>query len=125
MRIGPESTSQIQIVNWVKQCTKLKVYHFVNEGKRSPTMGNILVRMGMTAGVSDLFFPRSNSEYKGLWLELKVGSRKLSTHQQKFLDDMIEEGYCAVCCIGTDASIAFICEFYGLTRPTIVLNPFH
>ena len=66
--IGLETIAQIQVVNWVKQCTTIPVIHIGNERKCSPQYGAMLKRLGTRAGVSDLFFPRSNGKQHGLFL---------------------------------------------------------
>ena len=79
MKIGKETIYQIQIVNWVKQCTKLKIYKIDNEGKRTtitdgkvnPMQANIAKKSGLTAGMYDLILPKGNHLFKGLWLEVK------------------------------------------------------
>lgn len=114
MNLGAETIAQIQVCEFLRQKTSLPFYHFVNEGKRSPANAAILKRMGMTAGVADLFFPRRMGVYSGLWLELKVGSNKPSLAQQNFLAKMLLEGYMSTCVWGSEAAIDFIKTFYEL-----------
>ncbi len=115
MRINtPESTEQILIVNWVRQCTDIPCIHIVNEGKRSQQQGSMLKRMGMTSGVSDLFFPRATPEFHGLWIEVKAMNGKVSPAQQKFIDNMIQEGFFAIAAWGADAAIEIIKTHYHL-----------
>lgn len=111
---GPEQLAQIQVVNWVKANTDLKVYHFGNERKCSWEYGITLKAMGVTPGVSDLFFPKSNKEYKGLWIELKCGKGKLTEYQNTFIRDMLSEGYMALGCWESVGAIHVIKTFYQL-----------
>ena len=77
-------------------------------------MGAILKRMGVKPGVSDIFFPRSNHQFKGLWLELKVGKNKATEAQVKFIDEMIAEGYSGLVAYGFDEAILMIKSFYQI-----------
>lgn len=112
--IHPEKIVQIQIVEFIKQTTDIPVIHIVNEGKRSFLDYQLLERMGMRAGVSDLFFPRGNNEYKGLWMEIKSEKGKMTDKQKKFIDEMIKEGYCGICVWSSKDGIEFLINFYSL-----------
>lgn len=116
MPLKPEQIDQIKVVDWVKAKTSLRVHHFTNEGKRSYQNAFALQRMGMNKGVSDLFFPKSSpdGQYKGLWIELKVGKNKPDKEQLKFIDEMKEEGYQAIWLTGWDAAKTYICDFYEI-----------
>ena len=114
MLLGKESIAQIQICDWLKQKTDLPFYHFPLEGKRSLANASVLKRMGMKAGPSVLYFPRSHGQYKGLWLEIKVGKNKPTPMQTAFLDLMTKEGYMAACVWGSEAAIEFIKTFYEI-----------
>ena len=114
--IRSEQTEHIKVVHWVKSKTCLKVIHIRNEGVRGYAEQAIIKRMGLCKGASDLFFPASCGAFKGLFLELKSFSGKLSPEQTAFLDEMTQLGYLAVCCWGAEAAIKFIQEAYGLAR---------
>ena len=112
--IQAEAIEQIKVCHWLKSKTNLRFYHFVNEGKRSYANASLLKRMGMKAGVADLFLPESCGSFKGLWLELKSSSGKLSPAQSEFLEEMTKLGYLAICCWGSDSAIKFIKQAYGI-----------
>ena len=114
MKLNDETVAQIQICDWLIQKTDLPFYHFVQEGKRTYANAAVLKRMGMRSGVSDLFIPRKQGIYSGLWLELKVGKNKPTPAQANFLAQMTKEGYMAVCVCGADAAIEFIKTFYEI-----------
>ncbi|MES2133166.1 MAG: VRR-NUC domain-containing protein [Bacteroidota bacterium] len=111
-----EAIEQIKVVNWVKQQTDLPCFHFAGERKCNPIYGSVLKSMGVTAGVADLFFMRSdkNKEYKGLWLELKVGKNRLTDAQKDFLVIAKREGYQAEVIYGSEKAISYIKAFYSL-----------
>lgn len=114
MQLKPETIAQIQVCDWLLAKTDLPFYHFPLEGKRSLANASILKRMGMKAGVSDLFIPRKSTIYSGLWLELKVGKNKPTPMQTAFLAKMLEEGYMSACVWGSEAAIQFIKTFYEI-----------
>lgn len=110
-----EAVIQVQIVEWLKQTTDLPFYHFAGERKCSPQTGVFLKRMGVKAGVSDLFFPRGNLSAKGLWLELKGEKGRASAAQLTFLKDMRLEGYAAEVSYGYNEAIFYIKSFYDIS----------
>ncbi len=114
MKIGEETITHIQITNWLSQKTNLRFYHFPNEGKRGFVNADILKKMGMTAGVYDLFFPAGNDKFKGLWLEVKSSKGRLSKEQKQFGSDMIEEGYAVYDCYSFAEGILIIKSFYDI-----------
>lgn len=114
--IGEEAKNQIIVVNWVKQCTDLPVIHIAGERKCSPQYGAFLKKMGCIPGVADLFFPRGNEKYKGMWIELKTLKGKPTKIQIQFLDDMAREGYFTAINYGSKEAIETIKNFYELMQ---------
>lgn len=113
MKLGPESHIQIAVCDFAR-LHKIPFYHVPNEGKRSFVMGKLLKRMGMVAGFSDCFMPRGNERFKGLFIELKSGSNKVTPAQLQFINQMIDEGYAAHVAYSTEEAIAIIKAFYSL-----------
>lgn len=114
MKIGEESIIQIQVCEWLNQCTDLPFYHFANEGKRTYANASILKRMGLKAGVSDLFIPRGTDNFHGLFLELKSKNGKLTDTQLNFMNEMIKEGFGAHVAYSSSEAIQIIKAFYSL-----------
>jgi hypothetical protein len=112
--VNREAIEQIKVAEFVKQCTDLPFIHIANERRTSPQQGALLKRMGVRAGVSDIFIPRANQYYHGLFIELKTLTGKASPAQKQFVRDMIAEGYEAVFAYGAEDCIAIIKEFYGI-----------
>ncbi len=113
--IGEESVEQIKVVEWLKQChPEIPFMHLAGERKCSPAYGRMLKRMGHKAGVSDLFFPRSNKIHKGLFLELKSAKGKPTDLQLDFLCQMMSEGYLGIVCYGSKQAIDAISLFYEI-----------
>lgn len=98
---------------------KMPVIHIPNEGKRSFFDRDLLVKMGLYPGASDLFFPRGNHEFKGLWMEVKSEKGKMSELQKLFIDVMIKEGYAGICVWDSNTAIEFIKQFYSVTERSL------
>jgi hypothetical protein len=113
LKVGEETIIQIKICEDLRK-HQIPFYHFVNEGKRTPQNASLLKKMGMTAGISDLFMPRGNQTFKGLWLEIKTDKGRPSPAQLKFQAQMICEGYAANISYGYDESLYIIKNFYKL-----------
>lgn len=64
-----------------------------SEGKRTPKNAAIAKAMGLTPGIPDLIFAESVGEYKGLAIELKVGTNKLSAVQKNFMYRLRDKGW--------------------------------
>jgi hypothetical protein len=119
VKLGKESIIQIQVVEYCRQNHPgLPLYHVPMEGRRSFANAQILKHMGMVAGFADLFFPRGNKQFKGLFIELKAEGGRLTPAQSKFLYSMLNEGYEACCCEGSESAIEVIKKFYGFTDMT-------
>jgi hypothetical protein len=109
-----EDIEQIVVVEFVKQCTDLPVFHIPNQRQTSPQHGAMLKRMGVWAGCADLFFPRSNHFKKGLFIELKTLKGRPTEKQIAFLEAMEREGYSTQICYGSKEAIETIKAFYAL-----------
>jgi hypothetical protein len=112
--VNAEAVEQIKICEYLRQKTDLPFLHIPNGNASCATTGRLLKRMGVTAGVSDLFLPRGNKTFSGLWLEVKTLTGRASPSQLTFISKMIEEGYSAHVVYGADSAILIIKSFYGL-----------
>jgi hypothetical protein len=96
LSLGPEQIIQINFINWFKHAypeLKKYIFHFANERKCSLAEGKVLKRMGVSAGVSDIFLAYPKNDKHGLWIEIKYGKNKLTDSQKKFLINMDKVGY--------------------------------
>ncbi len=111
-----EDIEQIKVMEYLRQChPNIPVIHIANQRQTSPEHGRLLKRMGVRAGVADLFFPCSGvAGKKGLWIELKSSTGKPSELQLDFLSEMILADYEAKVCYGADEAIEVIKCFYSL-----------
>ena len=114
MACNAEAVEQIIVVEFVKQIACVPILHIAGERKCSPQYGVMLKRLGTRAGVADLFFPRGNDKFSGLWIEMKSNTGKATPLQLKFLDDMRAEGYMGVIAYGSQEAINCIVDFYNL-----------
>ena len=105
MSLKPEQVVQINFMNWFKYTypeLERYIFHFANERKCSVIEGKILKRMGVRAGVSDVFLAWPSNNYPGLWMEIKVGKNPLSATQKEFFRTMDSVGYATAFAIGID-----------------------
>lgn len=115
MKIGLESIEQIKTFDFIRHHHIDDIcFHIGNERACSPRQGLLLKRMGIKAGVSDIFIARASKGFHGLWIELKSKGGKLSPKQKEFIENMNREGYLAVCRYGSEEAIATIKEYLNL-----------
>lgn len=112
--VNAEAIEQIKICEFLRQKTDLPFLHIPNGNASCVSTGRLLKKMGVTPGVSDLFLPRGNKIFHGLWLEVKTITGRASPSQLMFISKMIEEGYGAHVVYGADAAILIIKSFYDL-----------
>ena len=95
-----EDAHQIALIEWAEWTGKqiypeLKwLYHIPNGGKRGKAEAARLKRMGVKAGVSDLFLPVPRGGYHGLYIEMKAKGGRLSKEQKEFIPFAKSQGYC-------------------------------
>lgn len=64
-----------------------------SEGKRTPKNAAIAKAMGLTAGIPDIIIAEPIGDWKGLALELKVGTNKLTPVQVLFMRNLRAKGW--------------------------------
>ncbi|KHS84690.1 hypothetical protein RC84_08460 [Pectobacterium carotovorum subsp. carotovorum] len=85
--------------------------HIPNEGKRGPKAARDAKRLGVRAGVPDLFLALPRGKYTGLWIEMKAKGGKLSAQQEVWLKRLEDAGYRAVCCFGFEQAVEHIADY--------------
>lgn len=124
--IVPRGTSKVQKTNkprkeryeqediyaWTQTVQRLQghVMMIENQGRRNVVQAAMAKRMGLLAGVSDLFIALPITPFAGLWLEVKQArdytlSERQKDHwkrQEAFQDRMRMAGYAAETCYGFD-----------------------
>ncbi len=117
MKIGPEKKIQFNLVNWLRQChPEIPFMANMNEQNATPIWRQIGQRMGVRKGVSDLFFPKSNDRFKGLWLELKTEHGAASEEQLKFIEEMCDLDYFGFISYGYSEAELAVKMFYNLDK---------
>ncbi|WP_323638737.1 VRR-NUC domain-containing protein [Pectobacterium polonicum] len=87
--------------------------HIPNEGKRGPKAASDAKRLGVRAGVPDLFLALPRGEYAGLWIEMKAKGGKLSAQQEVWLKKMSSAGYKTEVCFGYDQAVHGIVKYFN------------
>lgn len=87
--------------------------HIPNGGSRKGGVieGARFKRLGVKAGVSDLFLPLARHNKHGLWIEFKAAKphhSPVSKMQQEWIDKMLENGYAAYVCYGVDEALKIL-----------------
>lgn len=115
MKLNPESIEMLKIFDWVRH-NNLDgfTWHMANERRCTPQQGALLKRMGVKAGVSDIFVAKPSQGFGACFIELKAKGGKPSPAQLKFLETMNGNGYLAVIRYGSDEAIATIKEYLNL-----------
>lgn len=70
-----------------------------------------LAAQGVKPGVPDLLLPVPRGRYHGLWIEMKVGTRKPTAHQRAWIGALCDQGYRVRVCWGMEAARDAILEY--------------
>lgn len=102
-----EDNEQILLFDWAaaqsgKYPELSLLFHIPNGGKRNAREAERFKRMGVKAGVPDLFLPVPRGKFHGLFVELKSAKGKLSDYQRQWLSELAASGYAACVCFGFD-----------------------
>lgn len=110
-----EDSIMTVIFDWIR-LHKLDgfIWHVANERKCSLRQGALLKRMGVKAGVSDIFVAKASRSFHGMFLEVKTKKGKATPSQKKFIEDMRMEGYEAVIAYGADEAIGWIQAYLNI-----------
>lgn len=112
-----ELEEQAALIEWADKTVidgiKIGDYllHIPNEGKRGPKAARDAKRLGVRAGVPDLFLALPRGGHAGLWIEMKAKGGKLSAQQEAWLKRLEDAGYRAVCCFGFEQAVEHIADY--------------
>ena len=100
-----EHDEQVALFNWAmrQECIypELELFHAIpNGGHRHKATAAKLKAEGVKAGVPDTFLPVARRGFHGLYIEMKFGGNKPTDSQRYWIDNLTDEGYCAVVCNG-------------------------
>jgi hypothetical protein len=91
-----EHKLQCACIKWFRLQYPRYFYHLFaipNGGSRDVITGSKLKAEGVVAGVADLFLCIANTEFHGLFIELKTEDNHQSIEQKKFEDAVKKVGY--------------------------------
>lgn len=116
-----EDNEQICLMEWVSaQSGKFPelslIFHIPNGGKRNAREAARFKRMGVKAGVPDLFLPVPRGGCHGLFIELKAPHGKLSDNQRNWLERLKAKGYAVSVCYGCTEAQRDILQYLGLKK---------
>lgn len=120
-RLTPQPTEaqeQTALIAWarLKEFTipELRLlFHVPNGGRRDIREAVKFSRLGVRAGIPDLFLAVARGGFHGLWIEMKTSKGQLSKEQRHMLRDLDAEGYkVAVCRTWLEAQ-NMILEYLG------------
>ena len=112
-----EEDEQIALFQWAAYesaaIPELKLmYHIPNGGKRNKAIAAKFKRMGVKAGVPDIFLAAPKGEYHGLYIELKrTKGGSTSDNQDDWIDALREQGYRVDVCKGWEKAKETILEY--------------
>lgn len=122
--IQTEDELQESIIQWrneigVHKWAELRwLHHAANGGKiAGRNKAEILrngakrKRLGVVAGIPDLFLPYDNGLYSGLYIELKTATGRLSPEQLDFRDFAMKSGFIWMCLRSLEDVISAIESF--------------
>jgi hypothetical protein len=96
-----EDALQAACVRWFRiQYTRqaILLFHIPNGGKRSGREAKMFQRMGVVAGVADLFLSIPGKSSHGLYIEMKRKGEKQRDSQLLFQQQVTAQGYDYVVC---------------------------
>ncbi|CAI1502735.1 VRR-NUC domain [Serratia quinivorans] len=98
-RRQPELEEQAALIEWADKTVidgiRIGDYliHIPNEGKRGPKAAKDAKRLGLRAGVPDLFLALPRNGYAGLWIEMKSITGIATSEQIDWMRKLKNEGY--------------------------------
>ena len=106
-RAVSEETEQIHLMVWCRfmesKFPELEtIYHIVNEGKRTISMGSRLKEMGLRKGMPDLCLPVPKCTYCSLYIEMKRMGGKPTPEQINRLELLDRYGNAVAICEGAE-----------------------
>ncbi len=111
-----EDNEQITLFQWrdlfMTRYPELHLLHHIpNGGSRDKREAAKLKRMGVKAGVPDIFLPVPKGGRHGLYIELKSGKNTATQEQRQFIADVKALGYEAAVCHGWEEAAAAILRY--------------
>lgn len=125
VRRQPELEEQAALIEWADKTVidgiRIGDYliHIPNEGKRGPMAARDAKRLGLRAGVPDLFLALPRGDYAGLWVEMKSAKGKVSENQQCWSIRLRAQGFYSIFAFGFAKASLVIVNYMVLGKQTI------
>jgi len=98
LRKKEEERIQIEFVKWFRATYPRIPLGMSPITSLSVRMGAKMKALGYTKGWPDIFIPRPNKGWSGLFIEFKASKGVISVHQKAMLRDLYDLGYSTVVC---------------------------
>lgn len=101
-----EDKYQCEYKKWFSlRYPKVLMWHTPNGGSRNKIEADKFKRMGVLAGVPDIFIPLAKNGYNGFFIELKTESGKATASQKEVMALLKQNGYKVTTCFGLESAI--------------------
>lgn len=110
-----EAQEQAALIRWANifMHTPGILFHVPNGGKRDPKEAAKFKRLGVRAGIPDLFLAIPTDRHHGLFLEMKSKRGKLTSFQEKACEEFRKKGYFVAVCHSWIEAVEAIEEYLG------------
>lgn len=90
-----------------------RAFHIPNGGRRDPAEAANLKRLGVKAGVPDIFVPVACGKWHGMFIEMKRRKNgRLSEAQADWIQFLNGMGFYAVVACGAAEAVEFVRKYY-------------
>jgi len=117
VRRQPELEEQAALIEWADKTVidgiRIGDYliHIPNEGRRGPKAAKDAKRLGLRAGVPDLFLALPRGDHAGLWIEMKAAGGVETGVQNDWRNKLCSAGYKSSVCFGYDMAVRCITDY--------------
>lgn len=112
--IHEEVIEECKYIKYKNSTVGKYLHHSPNGGFRNKAEAARFKRMGTQPGFPDLFLFIANEVFKGLFIELKSGTNKVTLIQEDMHRRLEEEGYRVVVCYSRQAVINAIKNYLNI-----------
>ena len=112
---------QEAVIRWAEMSTgmypELKLlFHIPNGGSRNKVEAAHLKKLGVKAGVPDLFLPVARGAYHGLFIEMKrERGWRVSEDQAGWISELMKQDYQVAICHGYEEARRMLEEYLNAT----------
>ena len=115
-----EHQLQMAFVEWFRMCyPRALMWATPNEGKHKVQYRVKQRRMGVLAGVPDIFIAEPKENWNGCFIEFKIKPNKPDANQKEILDKLSMRGYRTVVCYTFDEVRKVVEDYLSIKSETI------